>query len=299
MKNTLTIILAVLLSITFVFTAISAVISAAVVSLVDKDTIASYVEMIDYKEILESDDDISDALEKYKVKEDAVEEIIKSDAVAEVIDIYAKQFTDFIEGNEPEEFTADDLKDIVEDNMDELVEIANKHMTNKLDEAEIERRILKAIDENAEEIVEVMPSVDMIIEESDSTAIDIIKVVFNPAIPVILTTCSVILLVLVFVCRIRNAQGFIWTAIDCFLSFLFLGIFTGIVAVYLEPLILDSYVGISSVIGLAFDSAFTALGIGIGILAVLSILSFILYFIFRNKILPDNHSYIEVGIYNK
>ena len=299
MKNTLTIILAVLLSITFVFTAISAVISAAVVSLVDKDTIASYVEVIDYKEIIESDDDISDALEKYKVKEDAVEEIIKSDAVAEIIDIYAKQFTDFIEGNEPEEFTVDDLKDIVEDNMDELVEIANKHMTNKLDEAEIERRILKAIDENAEEIVEVMPSVDMIIEESDSTAIDIIKFVFNPAIPVILTICSVILLVLVFVCRIRNAQGFIWTAIDCFLSFLFLGIFTGIVAVYLEPLILDSYVGISSVIGLAFDSAFTALGIGIGILAVLSILSFILYFIFRNKILPDNHSYIEVGIYNK
>lgn len=299
MKNTLTIILAVLLSITFVFTAISAVISAAVVSLVDKDTIASYVEVIDYKEIIESDDDISDALEKYKVKEDAVEEIIKSDAVAEIIDIYAKQFTDFIEGNEPEEFTVDDLKDIVEDNMDELVEIANKHMTNKLDEAEIERRILKAIDENAEEIVEVMPSVDMIIEESDSTAIDIIKFVFNPAIPVIFTICSVILLVLVFVCRIRNAQGFIWTAIDCFLSFLFLGIFTGIAAVYLEPLILDSYVGISSVIGLAFDSAFTALGIGIGILAVLSILSFILYFIFRNKILPDNHSYIEVGIYNK
>ena len=300
MKKVVTIILAVILAITFVNMAVTTVVSGSIVSMVDTDRIVSFVQTIDYKEIITSSDDINDILEEYKVKDEAIEDILKSDAVEEVIDIYAEGLRDFIKGSDsPREFTADDLKDIVEDNIDELVEIANEHMTRKIDEDELRDRIFTAIDENAEEIVEVMPSVDQVTDEVDSDLVPVLQLLFDPMVTVVLAIITVLVAVLLFLCRIHNAEGFLWIGIASAISVIVLGILVVLIVVYLQPLALDMVVGFTSAIGVAFESVYTSMGIGIGILALISVLAIIAYFIFRNKILPDNHSYVQVGVYNK
>lgn len=213
--NVLTVILAVILSIVLVVAAVCTVLSSTMTAMVKPENMTKAIQSIDYTEIITEDQTLTSALEESNIDKEIVQKIMESSAATEVINTYAESLSAAIVGSEEAEgLTADKVKSIMNENMDEIVAIISENTTEELDEEELRLTLTETVNENAQEIVDILPSPKEIMDGVDPESAAVIEKVFNPSVSLALGAISLVVAGLVYACRFRKFGGLLWVGID-------------------------------------------------------------------------------------
>lgn len=103
---------------------------SAVSSFTQPETLGDVIENIDYVELIKANPEVSKSLEGMGVTGDLLQEVLESDVVEDLIDVYVEDFFSALDGNTESRLNTDTLKSIVDDNMDELVPMFKKFASN-------------------------------------------------------------------------------------------------------------------------------------------------------------------------
>jgi len=182
----------------------------------------------DVQEGIKQNGGVAGLLESYlgtPVTTEQVERVLSSNIVKEILTVYTGDLTNVLTGQEKlSELDVQKIKTIVNNNMDEVVQIAQElkpDLTKKETEA-LKQEITKVVDEKAEEIIQMLPEpeviVQQIVEKSPEIGIALKILQKKNTIQLALIGTIVGLCVLIFLCRLQNFRGFRWLAVDMFVG---------------------------------------------------------------------------------
>lgn len=154
-----------------------------------------------------------------------IQTILSSDMAKDFIQFYSDGITSAVTGEPGEfQFDSDTVKDFVEDNLDEIVEIAKQVAPEYADVAteEAKNMIRKLVEENADELVKLLPRPDELVQSilQDAPELEIVFHILaqKENIKKAIVGVIVVLCVLIFLLRIPGMRGFRWLATDLFIG---------------------------------------------------------------------------------
>ena len=157
-----------------------------------------------------------------KVDEDVVNDVLTSDALAGLLNTYAKDLTNAITGSSQKvQFTADKLTEVVEDNIDEIIDVVDdSYGLSSAQKKDLKREIVSTVENNADDIVKAMPSTEEI-REAVLDSSDFVESVLdflakrNTA-KLILISAIVLVSLLIFLLRLPTFKGLRWMSSNLF-----------------------------------------------------------------------------------
>ena len=162
--------------------------------------------------------------EEKNVSDELVDDILESQLFDELIDELSEDFTaEFLGKDYDGALDTEGLKRLTAQHMDEIYEIVDTHTDEKVNREKLEEGIMKAIDENKEDIDQTLAASVMIVDEIDDDLLALLRVIFGSTATIFLTITIVILAGMIYACRYRRFGGFIWLGVDFF--FVALGVF--------------------------------------------------------------------------
>lgn len=221
--NVITAILAAFLSTLLVIMCVIIPVFKSLTSITTPKKLVTLVQEIDYKELVTENEGVKDAIEEFGIPSDVVNELVSSKAVSELLGLFAEDVSAALTGKELEQssITPDAIKSIVNDNIDEIFDIikntAKEEFSEDISEEDIKQvkdEIIKAVNENADEIVESLPDVKEIVTVMEVEDAQIIKTILGPTITIILLAVATVLAGLIYACRFRNFNALLWLGID-------------------------------------------------------------------------------------
>lgn len=185
------------------------------------DTIQDMAAGVLSSEIIEPGSAMSDGLEEAGISEDIVQELMESDAVEDMLEVYLDDVFEASTGEYVENsLTPDVLEDIVKDNKKELVSLLEEYADVE-DAEEAEELLDVLVEEHGEDIIEMLPSVEeskMTLTSSDNEGFfsegNIIRGLYNGGVIWIMIGVAAVLCLLIFLCRAFKLQGFIWIGVS-------------------------------------------------------------------------------------
>ncbi len=160
-----------------------------------------------------------------QVSPEILDELLSSKAAQEFIKAYTGDVVNAFTGSgKAPRLDAEKVKSIVKNNMDEIVDIVRELNPDLSDSdiAQLKDSITKAVDEQAQQLVQALPEPEEIkqglMESSPElrTAFDILAA--KNAIKLAVIGVIVLLSGLIFVCRLWGLRGFRWLAVDLFVG---------------------------------------------------------------------------------
>jgi len=214
--NVITAILASLLSIILVVVLLTAMLYTSVTALVQPTNIVTMVQNVDYLQLFLDSESVQDNSEELEMQAEIVKNLVSTDAMKEVIGLYAADVSDLLtEGAAKGRLTADAFQQIVHDHIDSIAQIAHSMAPEDMTLEEVKQQILEGVDEEAEAIIALLPTVDDVKAILvDSGAEQLIHAILSPAIIIAFVVICVILAGAIYACRFRNFGGFLWLGID-------------------------------------------------------------------------------------
>lgn len=160
------------------------------------------------------------------ITEETLNDILNSNAVQEVLGSYAEDVTNALVGKteEPPKFTSENIKQIVDDNMDEIVDILQEVSPElaQTDRDEIKATIQTAVNDNVDQIVDTLPKPqevkDAVVAEMPELEAALEILAHKEQIKLVLWGAIIVLALLVFVLRLFRISGFGWIATYLFIA---------------------------------------------------------------------------------
>lgn len=251
--NVFGIIFAVIFSIVLMLVLLATPIVSSVSSFFQAETLHTVMKTIDYEEVLLSNTDVAATLEEHGLDAETVEAIVESKAVEETVALYMEDVFSAMEGElENKNLTAEAIKEIAYEHMDEIVEIAKdyKDPSESITDQKIEEQITAVIEEHAESVVELLPPPESLVEmgvvsTTATVVVQTVKNVVTGSIVWVLVFIAFFLSGLIVLCRIKRLQGFMWLGVVFLLAatctFAISGVLGGIGV--LEMLSLEGWIG--------------------------------------------------------
>ena len=175
--------------------------------------VEEYMEKL--KSVVSGEAIINTVLAEFDLPETAVADLMDSKPAQEILMTYAEDVSNFFMTGEAEHsLTEEEVKNVLHEHIDEIVEIAKQSHALDLTDEEIKAKITHAIDSNAKEISEAVPPIQQVSSVVSEDVQTTIRVFTNPTIAAILIAICVLLAALIFVCRLRKFGGFLWLGID-------------------------------------------------------------------------------------
>ena len=159
------------------------------------------------------------------VSQEQINSVLSSNAAKALIKAYTDDLTGAFTGSTQEKkFNAETVKGIVNDNIDEIVDVAQTVIPEcaDMDKDVLKSGILEAVDEAAEELVQALPKPEEIKQQLTEnnpaleTAMEILAK--KNTIKLVAIGAIVVLSVLIFACRIPGLRGFRWLAVILFVG---------------------------------------------------------------------------------
>lgn len=159
------------------------------------------------------------------VSQEQIGAIMSSNAVKELIEAYTGDLTNAITGgNQEAAFNADKIKSIVNDNIDEIVQVLQENVPEcaNMSAEELKNNIQKAVNENAEQIISVLPKPEelkkQLVESVPALDVAMEILAMKKTIKLAIIGAIVVLSGLIFACRIPGLRGFRWLAVNLFVG---------------------------------------------------------------------------------
>lgn len=126
--NIFGVLFSVVLSLILVALLIVMPIISAASSFTQPETLGDVIENIDYIELIKANPEVSKSLEEMGVTGELMQDVLESDVVEDLIEVYVDDFLSSLDGNTESKLNVDTLKSIVDDNMEELVPLVKQFM---------------------------------------------------------------------------------------------------------------------------------------------------------------------------
>ncbi len=214
----ITAILATLLSIAFVLVTFATAVFGSVTSIAQPSNLANVVQTTDIAPMLgEVSEEGTFDLGGVEVPVELVNEVMASEPVQEILSTYTESVSAVLTGKAlPEGLTADKLRALADEHLDELVDMVGQHIDLGAPKEEIVTEVKQMINENAEEMVASMPTPEQIVEQMDipTETLSTMQLVFGPTVITVLIALCVVLALLILVCRLRRFGWMLWIGID-------------------------------------------------------------------------------------
>lgn len=188
----------------------------SVIALTEPQTITSVIQTIDYTKLLKQTPSVEKSLKKYGIDSERADKLIKSKEAEEIIELYADEATVILLGiPETRKIDAALVKELVEDNIDNILTAAKEKTDIKFDEKKVKTEVKGFISENESEIEQYAP----VLEQARTVVkqIKLSKIVARTlTLPFIIIFTAVMLLIasLIFVMKRRNFKGLAVLGID-------------------------------------------------------------------------------------
>ncbi len=290
--NVFGIVLAVILSVVLLAMLIVSPVVSAAANLTRPETIQKVISNIDYEKLFANNSQgIEAAMSEYGIPVGAIGEIMQTEAVGDVIELYVKEFDAALNGEAQKYLTTDAIKEITGKNIDILSDIAfkfvpedeiPKNISVEKAKEQIKTGIMKNVDDNAEKIVSLLPDVNKLLSENTNPQVtESVKYVRNGTFTTALWVTVAILSLLIYGCRWPKFKGFMWLGV----VFMIGTVATLLLGAFLNGFLLNTVVGLiplSADIVVPTISAVADEVINIGIvLAVLTAVSISAFIIAR------------------
>ena len=175
--------------------------------------VEEYMEKL--KNVVSGEAIINTVLSEFDLPETAIEDLMDSKPAQAILSTYAEDVSNFfITGEAEHSLTEEEVKNILHEHIDEIVEIAKQSHAMDLTDEEIKTKIEHAIESNAKEISEAVPPIQQISSVVTEDVQTTIRIFTNSTIAAIMIAACGLLAVLIFLCRLRKFGGFLWLGID-------------------------------------------------------------------------------------
>ncbi|MBR4071537.1 MAG: hypothetical protein IKK26_03175 [Clostridia bacterium] len=145
--------------------------------------------------------------------------LLQSEAAKEIIEQYTQGMTAVLSGETvTEEFTVDNVKEIVDENMDEIVGIAQEYVGEELSEEAIREKINEVVDSMAGEVLASLPSFEDMKQQMEGGLAAALKIVSSPVLTYVCVGICVLIALLIYACKARRCRGLMWLAVDGFVA---------------------------------------------------------------------------------
>ena len=215
--------LAVILSIMLIIVAVIAALFYTGSDLLKTEHVAELLHNVTHTAAI-NHEVLQKAAEEKNISDELVEDILESQVFEEVIYELSEDFTSELlgEGN-GDILNTEDLKLLVSQHMGEIYEIVDEHIEEEVSREKLESGIIKALDENSEDIDKTLEEAVMIVDDIDDDLLTILRIIFGSTATMLLTVTVIVLSALIYACRYRRFGGFIWLGVD--FIFVALGVF--------------------------------------------------------------------------
>ncbi len=180
-----------------------------------------------------------------EVDEKGLKEVLASDPMQEVLSAYTEDLTNVITGDGEAKFNGDEVKKIVNKNLDEIVEVLQK-VSPELAEKSVEElrdQIRTTVEDKADSFVEVLPNPEEVKEDLVNevpVAEDVLNILAKKnLLKWGLIGALVVLAVIIFFLRFRGFRGLRWLAVDLFVA-AGIGAVVCVALVVISPIVLAS-----------------------------------------------------------
>ncbi len=264
-----------------------------VASFTAPDFIPELISKVDVASLLESNAELKESLEKSDVKTEDIETFLKTDAIGDITKLYYEDLTEVALGNREEsKFTAEAVREILVDNMDELVDQIKDIApdTKGKADAEIEADILSQFDKNGEEFIAMLPKAEeiqeMVSDFSGGADIGAVFVFIRDVLMTVIFAVIALLAGLIFVFRLPKFKGFMWDGIIFTLAgLLVLAMSSGLEGA-IAALQGSGFADIADMLApfaSSLSGAFTPFAITYTVIGVVCIAAFIVLFVIRKS----------------
>ena len=159
------------------------------------------------------------------VSPEVLEQILSSNAVKELLDAYTSDVVNAFSGSGKDaKFNAELIQRIVDENIDEIVRIAQEMAPEgtQINVEELKSQITGVVSEQAEEIVQSLPKPEefknQIMQQYPEVEMAFQILANVGAIKAIIVAAIVVTCGLIFLCRLPGFRGFRWLATDLFVG---------------------------------------------------------------------------------
>ena len=234
----LCIVLTLLLFVTTLYSSVAAMLSPQNVGALAQAAVDEIVTQLDPENIVQENENLQQTIEEMGMPAEAVGDLLQSEAVSQIINLYAQDISALLTGKEVSgSLTPEAIKDILNNNMDEIVAIATEMAGEEVDAEDIRTQIVTFIDEEADKLIEVLPPVETLAEPLlESGVTDTIEIATNPAILWAAIAVCAVLAGLIYALRCYRFGGFMWVGVCAFIATLLL---TVVLSAVRHPILMD------------------------------------------------------------
>lgn len=216
--NIFGIILASVLSIALFAMLIASPIVSAATNMITPNTIEQVVSDIDVEALL---DNVMPEENESGIPKEVISQVLESDVGKEFIELYSEEFSAAFKGEATEGISADDLKQLFNENIDEIVDIMHPYVSEEeqITKEELKTTLSQELDTFAEEIVAELPDASQIINtEENNEMMQALTFVLSGTILKICIAAVIILSGLIYALRFPRFKGFMWLGSVYFLA---------------------------------------------------------------------------------
>ncbi len=179
-------------------------------------TIVKIIQSIDYKTVIEENVVLEETVESFGINADLIDKFIKSEEAEEIIEIYADEASEILMGIPTDkELDIPTVKQMLEDNIDAILEIAEENTAVSIPKEYIKERVQTVIIKNEQVIKNVIPVIEPVrIIVQTVKASHQIENTLTPAIIAIIFFNVFMAAVVICLIRYRRLNGFIWLSVD-------------------------------------------------------------------------------------
>ncbi len=203
-----------ILSIFFILSFVAVPFYYSITALTKPETIVMIFQEVDYKSMVEKTPELKLELQKYDISSNKAQKIMESKQAGDVIELYIDEFTEILL-DVPSDIKLDVpyLKGLVNDNLDELLNIAEENTKLKFKKEQVQQNINNYFDKNQKSIEKSMPVMESVrnVVKTVHTS-KLVQRSLTPLFAVVLV--AVAFVVLGAIIAIRRSNGFLWIGID-------------------------------------------------------------------------------------
>lgn len=218
--NVLGIIASVFLSILLALFLILAPIVSTVDTFVDPNAALSSMKLDEIVSI--EGTDLEETLVERGLSPEIAKDVMKTDAVADVIELYIKDITASLQGDfDTDHMTGDAIRTVVNENIDELIEIAYDNIIEdeNHEREEVKQKIISAVDEHADDIAEALPRLEKeTVEGMDPSVRSLLVLALSGDLMLYFWIIIAAVSLLLVICRFPRFKGFMWLTVVYFIG---------------------------------------------------------------------------------
>lgn len=209
---------------TVLYSSVTALLTPQNISALAQSAVNEVVQQIDPENMAQENEELHQAITDMGLPAEVVTDLLQSETVDQIIDLYARDIAGLLAGQElTGNVTPEALREILNNNMDEIVQIAIDATGEEVDTEELQTQITTFVNENTDKIIEVLPPVEVLAEPlMESEVADTIQMATNPAILWAAILVCVVLAGLIYALRCYRYGGFMWIGVCATLAGLLL-----------------------------------------------------------------------------